>query len=160
MRSLLSELSPGADGWPRFIRNRSEQFEARLSTIEILESNSVLLRGMAGARIPVPVAHGEGRAEFVDTAHLDGLQRSRQVGARFVDNRGAPATTYPANPNGSPAAVTALSNADGRVTIMMPHPERVFRVVQLSWRPPEWNDREFSPWLKMFENARGFALGK
>ncbi len=158
MLSLLSELIPGAEGWPRFTGNRSGQFEARLSAVEILPSTSVLLRGMEGARLPVPVAHGEGRAEFDDPADLERLAAGSRVSARFVDGRGAPASAYPANPNGSPEGVTALSSADGRVTIMMPHPERVFRVVQLSWRPPEWEDREFSPWLKMFENAKEFAL--
>ena len=158
MLSLLSELIPGAEGWPRFTGNRSGQFEARLSAVEILPSTSVLLRGMEGARLPVPVAHGEGRAEFGDPADLERLAAGSRVSARFVDGRGAVASAYPANPNGSPEGVTALSSADGRVTIMMPHPERVFRVVQLSWRPPEWEDREFSPWLKMFENAKEFAL--
>ena len=157
MLSLLSELIPGAEGWPRFTHNRSGQFEARLSSVEILESASVLLRGMEGARLPVPVAHGEGRAEFDDPADLERLAAGSRVSARFVDGRGAAASAYPANPNGSPEGVTALSSADGRVTIMMPHPERVFRVVQLSWRPPEWEDREFSPWLRMFENAKEFA---
>ena len=157
MLSLLSELIPGAEGWPRFTDNRSGQFEARLSAVEILPSTSVLLRGMEGARLPVPVAHGEGRAEFADPADLERLAAESRVSARFVDGRGAPACTYPANPNGSPGGVTALSSADGRVTIMMPHPERVFRVVQLSWRPPEWEDREFSPWLRMFDNAKEFA---
>ena len=157
MLSLLSELIPGAEGWPRFTDNRSGQFEARLSAVEILPSTSVLLRGMEGARLPVPVAHGEGRAEFADPADLERLAAESRVSARFVDGRGAPATAYPANPNGSPGGVTALSSADGRVTIMMPHPERVFRVVQLSWRPPEWEDREFSPWLRMFDNAKEFA---
>ena len=157
MLSLLSELIPGADDWPRFTHNRSGQFEARLSSVEILESTSVLLRGMEGARLPVPVAHGEGRAEFADPADLARLADGGRVSARFVDGRGAVAAAYPANPNGSPGGVTALSSADGRVTIMMPHPERVFRVVQLSWRPREWENREFSPWLRMFENAKEFA---
>ena len=157
MLALLSDLIPGAEGWPRFTHNRSGQFEARLSSVEILESTSVLLRGMEGARLPVPVAHGEGRAEFDDPADLERLAAGSRVSARFVDGRGAAAAAYPANPNGSPEGVTALSSADGRVTIMMPHPERVFRVVQLSWRPPEWEDREFSPWLRMFENAKEFA---
>ena len=157
MLSLLRELIPGAEGWPRFTHNRSGQFEARLSSVEILPSTSVLLRGMEGARLPVPVAHGEGRAEFDDPADLERLAAGSRVSARFVDGRGAPASAYPANPNGSPEGVTALSSVDGRVTIMMPHPERVFRVVQLSWRPPEWEDREFSPWLRMFENAKEFA---
>ena len=157
MLSLLTELIPGSAGWPRFLRNRSEQFEACLSTVEILESDSVLLRGMAGARLPVPVAHGEGRVEFGDAGDLARLQAAGRVAARYVDNRGAAAQTYPANPNGSPEGVTALTAAGGRVTILMPHPERVFRTCQLSWRPPAWDAHEFSPWLRMFENARDFA---
>lgn len=160
MMSRLGDVIPGATHWPKFLRNQSEQFEARLSTVEILDSNSVLLRGMAGARIPVAVAHGEGRVAFADSGDLDQLQQAGRIAARFVDNRGQAAETYPANPNGSPAGITALTAADGRVTILMPHPERVFRTAQLSWRPEEWNDGEFSPWLKMFENARDFALGQ
>jgi phosphoribosylformylglycinamidine synthase len=157
MLSLLTDLIPGSRHWPRFLRNRSEQFEARLSTVEILPSDSVLLRGMEGARLPVPVAHGEGRAEFGHDGDLAALQSAGRVAARYVDNRGAAAARYPDNPNGSPEGVTALTAADGRVTIMMPHPERVFRTCQLSWRPTEWNDNEHSPWLRMFDNARQFA---
>ena len=157
MMSLLGDVIPGADHWPKFLRNQSEQFEARLSTVEIMESDSVLLRGMAGARIPVPVAHGEGRAEFGKDGDLAKLQQSGRIAARYVDNRGGVATEYPDNPNGSPEGLTALTASDGRVTIMMPHPERVFRNVQLSWRPADWDGREFSPWLRMFENAREFA---
>jgi phosphoribosylformylglycinamidine synthase len=160
MMSLLGDVIPGAEHWPRFLRNRSEQFEARLSTVEILDSDSVLLRGMAGARIPVPVAHGEGRVEFGDDGDMAKLQHSGRIAARYVDNRGAVASRYPDNPNGSPGGLTAMTAAGGRVTIMMPHPERVFRTVQLSWRPPEWQGRQFSPWLKMFENARDFAQGR
>jgi len=158
MMSLLGDVIPGAEHWPRFLRNQSEQFEARFSTVKILESDSVLLRGMAGAKIPVAVAHGEGRVGFSEHGDLAQLQQAGRLAARFVDNRGAAATTYPANPNGSPDGLTALTAANGRVTIMMPHPERVFRTVQLSWQPTAWNGREFSPWLKMFENARDFAL--
>ena len=160
MMSLLGDVIPGAEHWPRFLRNQSEQFEARFSTVEILESDSVLLRGMAGARIPVAVAHGEGRVVFGDDGDMAQLQQAGRIAARFVDNRGAAAMTYPTNPNGSPEGLTALTAAGGRVTIMMPHPERVFRTVQLSWRPAAWNGRQFSPWLKMFENARDFALGR
>lgn len=160
MMSLLGDVIPGAEHWPKFLRNQSEQFEARLSTVEIVESDSVLLRGMAGARIPVPVAHGEGRVEFVNDGDLARLQQSARIAARYVDNRGGAATRYPDNPNGSPDGLTAMTAAGGRVTIMMPHPERVFRTVQLSWRPEDWNGREFGPWLKMFENAREFSLGR
>jgi phosphoribosylformylglycinamidine synthase len=148
MLSQLKELIPGAGAWPRFVRNRSEQFEARVSTVEILESPSVLLAGMAGSRIPVAVAHGEGRALY------EGPDRGL-VAARYVDNLGEVATTYPANPNGSPGGITALTSADGRATILMPHPERVFRTITNSWAPADWP--EDGPWLRLFRNARVFV---
>ncbi len=151
MLSQLRELIPGAEAWPRFVRNRSEQFEARVSTVEILESPSVLLQGMAGSRLPVAVAHGEGRVLFDDPK-----DRERAVVAgRFVDHRGRVATTYPANPNGSPGGVTALTSADGRATILMPHPERVFRTLTNSWTPRAWGAD--GPWLRLFRNARVFV---
>jgi len=147
MLSNLRELIPGAERWPRFVRNRSEQFEARLSLVEIEESPSILLRGMAGARLPIVVAHGEGQAEFEGETAI--------VAARFVDHRGAPTEHYPENPNGSPGGITALTTPDGRVTIMMPHPERVFRTVQHSWHPDGWE--EDGPWMRLFRNARLFV---
>jgi len=150
MLSNLRELIPGAEHWPHFVRNRSEQFEARLSLVEVLESPSILLRGMAGSRLPIAVAHGEGRAEFRDAAHRD--RALSQTVMRFVENDGRIAERYPANPNGSPEGITGLTNADGRVTIMMPHPERVFRSLQLSWHPDDWE--EDSPWMRLFRNAR------
>ncbi|MFK7897655.1 MAG: phosphoribosylformylglycinamidine synthase [Myxococcota bacterium] len=152
MLSHLGELIPGAEDWPRFERNRSEQFEARVSLVQIEESPSILLRGMAGARLPIAVAHGEGRVEFKDPAARGRAEEAGLFAARFVDAHGAPATRYPANPNGSPDGLTALTTPDGRVTIMMPHPERVFRTVQNSWHPPEWG--EDAPWIRLFRNAR------
>jgi phosphoribosylformylglycinamidine synthase len=149
--SNLHELIPGADTWPRFVRNRSEQFEARLSLVEVLESPSILLSGMAGARLPIAVAHGEGRAEFAGD-DPSALESAGLVAARFVDGDGAVASRYPENPNGSPGGITAITTPDGRVTLMMPHPERVFRSVQHSWRPREWN--EDAPWMRLFRNAR------
>ena len=149
--SNLHELIPGAEGWPRFVRNRSEQFEARLSLVEVLDSASILLAGMQGARLPIAVAHGEGLAEF-NSGDLERARQSRLVAARFVDGEGRVAGRYPANPNGSPEGITALTTDDGRVTIMMPHPERGFRSVQHSWHPEEWN--EDAPWLRLFRNAR------
>ncbi len=148
MLSQLKELIPGASAWPRFVRNRSEQFEARVSTIEVLESPSVLLAGMAGSRIQVAVAHGEGRALY------EGAERGL-VSARFVDNLGQVATRYPANPNGSPEGITALTSEDGRATILMPHPERVFRTLTNSWAPSDWP--EDGPWMRLFRNARVFV---
>ena len=152
MMAALAELIPGAARWPRFVKNRSEQFEGRLSLVEIAPSPSIFFAGMAGARLPIAVAHGEGRAELDDDAHLGALERAGLVCARFVEPDGAVAERYPANPNGSPHGITAVTTDDGRATILMPHPERVFRTVQLSWHPPAWG--EDSPWLRMFRNAR------
>ena len=156
MLSHLKELIPGAANWPQFVRNRSEQFEARFATVEVLESRSVLLRGMAGSRLPIAVAHGEGRVQFGDERAVERARVENQLCLRYVDNYGKPAELYPSNPNGSPGGLTALTSTDGRATIMMPHPERVFRNVQLSWRPAEWTGEE-GPWLKLFQNARDFA---
>ncbi|MCF6283361.1 MAG: phosphoribosylformylglycinamidine synthase [Candidatus Polarisedimenticolaceae bacterium] len=150
MFSNLHELIPGSDHWPHFVRNQSEQFEARFVTVEVAESNSILLQGMAGSRLPIAVAHGEGRAEFRDAAHLASATSSLTM--RYVENSGEIASRYPANPNGSPEGIAGLTNEDGRVTIMMPHPERVIRTVQNSWHPEEWS--EDAPWLRLFRNAR------
>ena len=158
MLSHLKALIPGAAGWPQFGRNRSEQFEARFATVEVLESCSVLLRGMAGSRLPIAVAHGEGRVQFGDVREMERARLQQQLCLRYVDNYGQPTERHPFNPNGSPGGLTALASADGRATIMMPHPERVFRNVQLSWRPAEWTGEE-GPWLKLFQNARDFADG-
>jgi phosphoribosylformylglycinamidine synthase len=144
MLAQLKDLIPGAEAWPRFVTNRSNRFEARLALVEIVESPSLLLRGMAGARLPIATAHGEGRAEP--------LRAPGVVAARFVDGHGRIAETYPANPNGSPEGLTGLTTPDGRATILMPHPERVFRAAQLSWRPDAW--AEDSPWMRLFVNAR------
>ncbi len=156
MLSHLKELIPGSDSWPRFLRNRSEQFEARYVTVEVVESPSILLGDMAGARLGIPCAHGEGRAEFADAEAQRKAEAAGLIALRYVDNRGASTERYPCNPNGSPCGMAALSSIDGRVTIMMPHPERVFRNVQLSWRPPDWSG-EFSPWLRLFQNALRFV---
>jgi len=151
--SNLRELIPGATGWPRFVRNRSEQFEARLAQVTIEPSPSVLLAGMEGARLPIAVAHGEGRAEFGD-GDLARIEGADLVAARFSTGHGETAVRYPDNPNGSPAGITAITTPDGRVTIMMPHPERVFRTVQYSWHPEGWG--EDAPWMRLFRNARLF----
>src|SRR5690606_14334780 len=132
-------------------RNRSEQFEARLGLLEVVESPSILLRGMAGSRIPVVVSHGEGRAEFASS--LD--QTAVHAPLRYVDGDGNPATEYPANPNGSTGSVAGLTSEDGRVTILMPHPERTPRTANLSWAPREWGEE--SPWMWLFRNARVFV---
>ncbi|WP_286239783.1 phosphoribosylformylglycinamidine synthase [Neptuniibacter halophilus] len=152
MLSNLHELIPGSELWPHFVRNASEQFEARVAMVEVQSSNSVLLQGMAGSRMPIAVAHGEGRAEFKDAGHLQGLQQSGTVALSYVDNYGKPTEMYPANPNGSPQGITGVTTQDGRVTIMMPHPERVFRAVTNSWAPDEWS--EDGAWMRMFRNAR------
>jgi phosphoribosylformylglycinamidine synthase len=155
MLARLKELIPGAEDWPTFARNRSEQFEARLVMVEVLESPSILLDDMGGSRLPVAVAHGEGRAAFPDPAAADRLASSRQAALRYVDNRGDPSEVYPYNPNGSPGGLTGLTSRDGRVTIMMPHPERVFRTVQHSWHPDHWG--EDAPWMRLFRNARAWV---
>ncbi|WP_417661217.1 phosphoribosylformylglycinamidine synthase [Pseudomonas sp.] len=152
MLSNLHELIPGSEFWPHFVRNRSEQFEARVAMVQVQESESIFLRGMAGSRMPIAIAHGEGHAEFKSNDALVEADLSGCVAMRFVDNHGKVTETYPANPNGSPRGITGLTSRDGRVTIMMPHPERVFRAVQNSWCPDEWN--EDGAWLRMFRNAR------
>jgi phosphoribosylformylglycinamidine synthase len=150
MLSALKELIPGAGSWPRFVRNRSEQFEARLSLVEVCDSPSLFFDGMVGSRLPIAVSHGEGRAEF---AAGDAPEAARRLAViRFVDNAGRVVSRYPANPNGSPEGLAGLTTTDGRVTITMPHPERVFRSVQNSWYPREAG--EFSGWMRMFRNAR------
>ncbi|HIF9503765.1 TPA: phosphoribosylformylglycinamidine synthase [Photobacterium damselae] len=152
MLSNLKELIPGAQLWPRFVRNQSERFEARFSLVEIQPSDSAFFSGMAGSRMPIAVSHGEGRVEVRDDAHLMALEQSGTVAVRYVDNLGNPTQAYPNNPNGSPNAITGLTTQDGRVTIMMPHPERVFRTVANSWHPDDWSEN--SPWMRMFRNAR------
>jgi phosphoribosylformylglycinamidine synthase len=152
MMAALRSLVPGAARWPRFVRNRSEQFEGRVGLVEVLESPSIFLAGMAGSVMPIAVAHGEGRAEFSDAAAARACEATGLVSLRFVDNHGRPAAAYPANPNGSPGGITGLTSSDGRATILMPHPERVFRTVQNSWHPEDWG--EDSGWMRMFRNAR------
>jgi phosphoribosylformylglycinamidine synthase len=150
MMSNLHELIPGSEHWPHFVRNRSEQFEARLVMLEVQPSPSLFFAGMEGSRIPVALAHGEGYAEFRDPAQQ--AAAGALVTLRFVDNRGTATERYPYNPNGSPQGVTGLTTMDGRFSILMPHPERVFRSVQMSWHPEDWG--EDSPWMRMFRNAR------
>ncbi len=148
MLSQLKDIIPGATHWPRFLRNRSEQFEARLGLLEVVESPSVFLAGMAGSRIPVAIAHGEGRAVFEDGSDI----ASARVALRYIDGEGRLAALYPANPNGSTDAIAGLCSDDGRATILMPHPERTLRTANFSWAPGDWP--ETSPWLRMFRNAR------
>jgi phosphoribosylformylglycinamidine synthase len=148
MMAALSPIIPGAQAWPKFTRNKSEQFEARLSLVEVLDSPSLFFKGMAGSRIPIAVAHGEGFADFSQSGDPKAVHRAM----RFVDNRGQPTETYPPNPNGSPDGLTAVTTADGRFTVLMPHPERVFRNVLMSWTSGERSAR--SPWMRMFGNAR------
>jgi phosphoribosylformylglycinamidine synthase len=150
--AALKALIPGAADWPQLLRNRSEQFEARFSLVEVPQTRSILFEGMAGSRMPIAVAHGEGRMRFADATAQNRLAANGQVTLRYLDHRGNPATTYPFNPNGSPEGITGLCNDDGRVTILMPHPERVVRTVSNSWHPDGWG--EDSPWLRLFRNAR------
>ncbi len=151
MISQLKAIIPGAEHWPQFRRNASEQFEARTSLLEVVESPSILLRDMAGSRLPVAVAHGEGRAVFDNAVD----QAAARVALRFIDGDGKVASQYPLNPNGSPDGMTGLTTTDGRVTIMMPHPERTARALNLSWAPAEWQGD--SPWMRMFRNARAWC---
>ncbi|MBF0124806.1 MAG: phosphoribosylformylglycinamidine synthase [Magnetococcales bacterium] len=157
MVSQLRELIPGAAAWPHFGRNLSDQFEARWAMVELLPTPSVLLTDMAGAQLPIVCAHGEGRAEFATEDGLAQLQRQGLVALRFIDYRGQMAESYPYNPNGSPAGVTGITSADGRVTLMMPHPERCYRTVQYSWHPRDWGAD--APWLRLFRNARIWVDG-
>jgi phosphoribosylformylglycinamidine synthase len=150
MMSNLRELIPGAECWPHFVRNKSEQFEARVAMLEVLPSPSIFLAGMAGSRIPIAVAHGEGYAELRDARSLESAKAL--IALRYIDNHGRPTEWYPYNPNGSPGGITGLTTPDGRHTILMPHPERVFRTVGNSWHPPEWG--EDGPWMRIFRNAR------
>jgi phosphoribosylformylglycinamidine synthase len=148
MFAELADIIPGAQDWPRFTTNQSERFEARLSMVEVLESPSLFFKGMAGSRLPIAVAHGEGYANFRHRGNA-----ARAIAAmRFTDNHGSATEAYPFNPNGSPGGLTAVTTLDGRFTAMMPHPERVFRNIQMSWTD---QDRDaFSPWMQLWENAR------
>jgi phosphoribosylformylglycinamidine synthase len=155
MLSQLRDFIPGAEHFPSFVTNRSEQFEARLSLVEIVESKSILLQGMQSARLPVVVSHGEGQVRWQDDAASQIANDNQLLALRYVDHHGHPTERYPANPNGSAGGITGLCSEDGRVTIMMPHPERVFRTVQSSWHPDDWD--EHTPWIKMFQNAARFV---
>ena len=152
MMSNLRDLIPGSSLWPRFVRNHSDRFEARFSLVEVTQSPSLLLQGMVGSQMPIAVSHGEGRVEVRDDAHLAQLESKGLVALRFVDHAGNVTVNYPANPNGSPNGITAVTSESGRVTLMMPHPERVFRTVANSWHPENWG--EDSPWMRIFRNAR------
>lgn len=156
MLSQLRELIPGAEHWPYFVANESARFEARFSLVEVSESRAILLQGMQGSKLPIVVSHGEGKAHFTESAQLTELKSKRLVALQFVNNYGQITEAYPANPNGSPEGITAVTNQSGQVTIMMPHPERVFRTVNNSWYPDTWG--EDGPWMRMFRNAR-YQLG-
>jgi len=151
MLASLKELIPGAERWPKFVRNASEQFEARLSLVRVERSPSIFLRDMRGSQLPIAVSHGEGRAD-INAAGIFELDRQELIALRFVDSFGDRTTGYPYNPNGSPDGITGVTTPDGRVLALMPHPERVFRTVQMSWHPDEWD--EDSPWMRMFRSAR------
>jgi phosphoribosylformylglycinamidine synthase len=155
MMSNLHEIIPGAGHWPHFVRNSSEQYEARMVMTQVPPNPSLFLGGMAGSFLPIVVAHGEGRAEFRSPADAQRVSQENLVALRFVDNLGNVTQAYPYNPNGSPDGIAGLTTPDGRFTIMMPHPERVFRTVSNSWHPDEWG--EDGPWLRMFRNARVWA---
>ena len=151
MMASIKELIPGAENWPRFVTNRSEQFEARFSLVQVLDSPSILFSGMSGSHMPIAVSHGEGRAD-ISSADAARLVDAGLVPLHFVDHYLSMTETYPMNPNGSPLGITAVTTTDGRFTAMMPHPERVYRTIQNSWHPDEW--QEDSPWMRLFRNAR------
>ena len=151
MLSQLQSLIPGAEHWPSFTKNTSEQFEARFVMVEVQDSPSIFFRNMQGWALPVVVSHGEGKAAFNNPQGQD----KATIALRYVDNGGNTTERYPFNPNGSPAGTTGLTTTDGRVTIMMPHPERIFRTVQCSWAPQEWADE--TPWMEMFLNAYDYV---
>ena len=154
MLSNLKTIIPGAENWPSFERNLSDQFEARLIQVKIKKTNSILLQDMEDWTLPVASAHGEGRTNFFEN-NLEKLKNQNQIAMNFVDSNMSSTEKYPLNPNGSNEGITGITAADGRVTIMMPHPERVFRKLQMSWHPKDWH--EFSPWMQLFINARKFC---
>ncbi|MDT9587199.1 MAG: phosphoribosylformylglycinamidine synthase [Candidatus Arsenophonus melophagi] len=152
MMSNLHQLIPGAENWPLFVRNRSERFEARFSLVKVMDSPSLFLENMGGCQLPIAVSHSEGQVKMRNVNHIDWLKKNHLVSLCFVDNYGQVTEQYPANPNGSINGITAVTSLDGRTTIMMPHPERVFRTISNSWHPPDWS--EDSPWMRIFHNAR------
>ena len=152
MMAQLKDIIPGAEAWPRFVRNRSEQFEARVCSVEVLDSPSLFFQGMTGSHLPIPVAHGEGRVDFSETGDLEACKAQKLTALRYIDGHATPATRYPYNPNGSPEALTSFTTPDGRATILMPHPERCFRSVQMSYNNGSFKD-ENGPWAQMFANA-------
>jgi phosphoribosylformylglycinamidine synthase len=155
MMSNLHSIIPGTEHWPHFVRNKSEQFEARFTMVEILESPSIFFNGMAGSRMPIAVAHGEGFTEFSQKTTVNEVLDNKLATVRYINNASMPTEVYPFNPNGSPLGLTGFTTQDGRFSIMMPHPERVFRAVQHSWHPDSWE--EDGPWMRMFRNARKFV---
>ena len=154
MMSNLKTIIPGAEHWPKFVRNISEQYEARLAQVEIVESPAILLKGMSGSVLPVVVSHGEGRSSYEQAEDLAGVQAQNKVALRYVNAEHTATETYPQNPNGTPLGLNGFTTTDGRVLIMMPHPERVFRKELFSWKPQEWRELNASPWLQLFQNAR------
>ena len=152
MLSNLAEIIPGTENWPRFVRNKSERFEARVAMVKINDTNSLWFNGMAGSHMPIAVSHGEGQVEFKSPEQFAGLKAQNLVVGQYIDSQLNPTEIYPANPNGSVAGVTIITNVDGRVAAMMPHPERVFRAVSNSWYPEDWT--EDGAWMRVFRNAR------
>ncbi len=155
MLAAIAQIIPGADDWPQFVRNQSEQFEGRLTLVQVAQSASILTPSMAGSRLPIAIGHGEGRAHFKDDASAAAFDRSGRVVMRYIDSSNNATERYPFNPNGSPFGIAGVTSEDGRVTALMPHPERIFRVVQHSWAPSDWHGD--GPWLRLFRNARRYS---
>jgi Phosphoribosylformylglycinamidine (FGAM) synthase, glutamine amidotransferase domain len=153
MMALLKDLIPGTDNWPRFIRNTSEKFEARLIQLKVQRSNSILFQGMEGSIITVPVSHGEGKTD-IEKNESEILLKNNLAPIAYANDDGIPTESYPQNPNGSSMGIAGVTNKQGNITIMMPHPERAFLSSQNSWAPESWS--KYSPWIKFFENARKF----
>jgi phosphoribosylformylglycinamidine synthase len=154
MMSHIKEIIPGTELWPQFIKNESEQFEARFVSVELQKNNSPFFNEMEGSVLPIAVAHGEGRVNFINNNDIESIQANNLVTMKYVNNHHQGTLRYPFNPNGSELSITGLTSINGRVSIMMPHPERVFKSDQNSWYPKSWN--EYGPWYRMFANANKF----
>ena len=157
MLTQLKQAIPGADYWPNFVNNLSEQFEARFSMVKVLNNRSILFKDMDGLKMPIVVSHGEGRTNYLNNNDMGILLKNKQISMQYIDSFSKGTEYYPLNPNGSQDGFTAFTSNDGRATIMMPHPERVFKTMQMSWCSEEFKKNVYSPWMKLFTNARNWV---